>query len=153
MDKYFRFEVRKSDILSKIYLISGYIAGKQGGDYVNFDRISAIEDDKEFLGEIVDVVSAELGASMGFRLAGYVVTGDIYQYVLKIRSDAGVVAAMSCGYIASETLRRWLSAVGETKGAEFLKPESESKLAMLMDYISSCEASGRVASCRSISPI
>lgn len=159
--------LEKSKILGKIYLKSGYIAGKQTDDLVNFDRISAIEEDSEFLLDLMEGVAAELAAMFGPDLEGFEsrkdsygdsgnsgdASGDSVQLTVRIRSNAEVVEALAMEYVAAETLGHWLEAVGESAMAAAEAVNAKSRLELLKEMMERSAACGRIASPRRVEGI
>lgn len=159
--------LEKSRILGKIYLKSGYVAGKQTDDLVNFDRISAIEEDSEFLLDLIEGVAVELAAMFGPNLERFesrkdsygdtgnsgASTGDLVQLSVRIRSNAEVVEGLAIEYVAAETLARWLEAVGESAMAAAAAVNSKSRLELLKEMIERPVSYGCIASPRRVEVI
>lgn len=133
MEKKIEILVEKSGILDRIYLESSYYAGKRTGDLVNYDRVSAIAEDAEYLEVLIGDVAVEVAAWLGNRLVSAQVGREQVSYEAAGECDVVLAAAAVENCIAAEVLRRWLFMAGEEVTA--LAAEVEAKRLLLQTLL------------------
>lgn len=114
--------VARADVMSKVELITSYIAGKQKDDAAGFDKVSAIEADAELIRQFFEEAALGLSVAFADRLSAFTLNDSAtFAFapgcVAEVFSASAITALLE-SILTHRVASRWLLTIGETVAAE-----------------------------------
>ena len=155
------FSVSINYIISQIKTVTSYLGVKRFETLSDFDRVSAIDDDKALLNILIADASLTLAATLEHRVKSWRQTAAsvIFDIYLPDSADGtdtidrNLLENLIKSYICHETIARWLNVAGESEPATAARTLADRIADRLTSSIPLPSAKARLPRRRHLPPI